>query len=190
MARGGKGERKVVLGRIAGAHGLKGEVRVRAYTARPEDIASYGPVTTRPGGETLELSVVRLVKDGVIVRIEGVSDRAAAEALKGQELEIERAVLPETEADEFYQADLIGLEVETKDGVKLGRVTAVENYGGGDILEIAPLSGGPTVLMSFTQETVPVVDLAKGRLIADPPVGVFDGETNDGDGDGKNGGKD
>jgi 16S rRNA processing protein RimM len=183
------GEQRVVLGRIAGAHGLKGEVRVRAYTGRPEDIGSYGPVTAKPGGKVLALSMVRLVKDGVIVRIEGVTDRTAAEALKGLELEIERTVLPEAEGDEFYHADLIGMDVETKDGEKLGTVTAVENFGGGDILEIAPETGGPAVLMTFTRETVPVVDLAKRRLIAAPPAGVFDEETND-DGNGESNGKD
>ena len=95
---------------------------------------------------------MRVVKDGVIARIDGIADRNAAEALKGLTLEIERAALPEAEEDEFYHADLIGLNVEDRAGRRLGTVRAVENYGGGDILEIAPDAGGPTVLMSFTRE--------------------------------------
>ncbi len=170
---------RVVLGRISGAHGIKGEVRVKPFTERPEAIGDYGPVTGVPGGRKLRLKVVRVVKDGVIARIDGIADRNAAEALKGLTLEIERAALPEAEEDEFYHADLIGLNVEDKAGRRLGTVRAVENYGGGDILEIAPDAGGPTVLMSFTRETVPVVDLKGKRLVADPPAGVFDEETSD-----------
>ena len=176
---------KVVLGRISGAHGLKGEVRIRPYTERPEDIGSYGPVTANPGGRVLKVKVVRLVKDGVIARIDGITDRTMAEALKGLELEVEREALPKPEEDEYYHADLIGLVVEDGAGKRLGVVRAVQNYGGGDILEIAPESGGPTVLMSFTRENVPVVDLEKGRLVADPPAGVFDEERGDGEDDGQ-----
>lgn len=175
---------RVVLGRISGAHGIQGEVRIRPYTERPEDIGSYGPVTANPGGRRFKLKVVRLVKDGVIARIEGVKDRTAAEGLKGLELEVERTALPEAEEGEFYQADLIGMAVEDPDGRRLGTVTAVQNYGGGDILEIAPETGGSTVLLSFTRETVPVVDLAKGRLVADAPAGVFE-DGDDGNGEGE-----
>ena len=170
---------KVVLGRISGAHGLKGEVRIRPYTERPEDIGSYGPVTANPGGRLLKVKVMRLVKDGVIARIDGVTDRTMAEALKGLELEVEREALPKPEEDEYYHADLIGLAVDDEAGKRLGTVKAVQNFGGGDILEIAPESGGPTVLMSFTRENVPVGDLGKGRLVADPPAGVFDEESAD-----------
>ncbi len=177
--------RKVVLGRISGAHGLKGEVRIRPYTEQPEDIGSYGAVTAVPGGRELKVKVVRLVKDGVIARIAGVTDRTMAEALKGLELEVEREALPEPVEDEYYHADLIGLVVEDQTGRKLGTVRAVQNYGGGDILEIAPEDGGSTVLMSFTRESVPVVDLEKGRLVADPPAGVFDEEHGDGEGEGQ-----
>ena len=176
---------KVVLGRISGAQGLKGEVRIRPYTEQPEDIGSYGPVTANPGGRELKVKVVRLVKDGVIARIDGITDRTMAEALKGLELEIEREALPEPEEEEYYHADLIGLAVEDGAGKRLGTVRAVQNYGAGDVLEIAPESGGPTVLMSFTRETVPEVDLEKGRLVADPPAGVFDEERGDGDDEGQ-----
>jgi 16S rRNA processing protein RimM len=174
---------KVVLGRISGAHGIRGEVRVKPFTERPEAVGDYGPVTAVPGGRKLRLKVLRVVKDGVIARIDGVTDRNAAEELKGLTLEVERAVLPEADEGEFYQADLIGLSVEDKAGRRLGTVRAVNNYGGGDILEIAPDAGGPTVLMSFTRETVPVVDLEGQRLVADPPAGVFDEEQSDGDGE-------
>ena len=176
---------KVVLGRISGAHGLKGEVRIRPYTERPEDIGSYGPVMANPGGRVLKVKVVRLVKDGVIARIDGITDRTMAEALKGLELEVEREALPEPDEEEYYHADLIGLVVEDGARQRLGVVRAVQNYGGGDILEIAPESGGPTVLMSFTRENVPVVDLEKGRLVADPPAGVFDEERGDDEDDGQ-----
>lgn len=135
----GTGPHRVLVGAIAGAHGVRGLVKVRSYTAAPADIAAYGPLTDAEGGRRLEIEVLSAASGGggaLICRIPGVADRNAAEALKGLRLYAERSAFPEAAEDEFYQADLIGLPVELPDGSAFGRVVAVQNYGAGDILEI------------------------------------------------------
>jgi 16S rRNA processing protein RimM len=165
---------KVCIGAVAGAHGVRGDLRVRAFTARPEDVGAYGAVETEDG-RSLSLRVLRSLKDGVVLaRIAGVTDRDQAEALRSRRLYVPRAALPAPEEDEFYHADLIGLAVQRGDGVALGTVAAVHDFGAGDILDIVPAEGGESVLLPFTRETVPVVDLPGGRLIADPPSGLFE----------------
>ncbi len=165
---------KVCIGAIAGAHGVRGDLRVRTFTARPEDVGAYGAVET-DDGRRLALHVVRPLKDGLVAaRVAGITDRDQAEALRGQRLHVPRTALPAPEDDEFYHADLIGLAVQRSDGAALGTVAAVHDFGAGDILDIVPADGGESVLMPFTRETVPVVDVAGGRLIADPPSGLFE----------------
>lgn len=162
------GKARVLVGVIAAAHGVRGLVRVKSFTAEPEGVASYGEVTDERGQRRFRLTLQGQAKDGVIARIEGVADRDAAEALKGTKLFVPRDALPEiAEDDEFYQADLVGLRVETRDGRRLGRVKAVLNFGAGDVLEIEGESGSR--MLPFTKRAVPVVDLAGGRLVADPP---------------------
>jgi 16S rRNA processing protein RimM len=169
------GRDRVLIARIGAAHGIKGEVRVKAYTADPQSIGAYGPLEA-PDGRTFEVASLRPTagpaSDMLVVRFKRVPDRNAAEALNGIELSVARDRLPPAEADEYYHADLIGLEAVTADGAGLGTVIAVHNYGAGDLLEIAP-KRGETILVPFTRAVVPEVDLAARRLIIEPPEGLL-----------------
>lgn len=168
---------RVLVGEIVGVQGVRGEVRIRAHTADPLDLAAYGPVTAEPGGRTLKLDAQREVKGGVVIaRIPGISDRNAAEALKGLRLYVPRSALPAPEEEEFYHADLEGLRAELAQGGDLGRVRRVVNYGAGDMLEIDREPGRGSVLVPFTREAVPVVDVAGGRVVVDPPEGLLSDE--------------
>ncbi len=154
----------VVLGVIGAPHGVKGEVRVKSSTADPLAIGDYGPVTL-PDGRRLKVKSVRPGGEVVIVKLEGVNDRDAAEALKFLTLSVPRAKLPPPDdEDDFYHADLIGLRCETGEGVLVGTVAAVHDFGAGDILDIKPPKG-PNLTLGFTKANVPVVDIAGGRLV-------------------------
>ncbi len=164
-------EARVCVGVITGARGLKGEVRVRSFTARPEDVGAYGPLSDEAGTRTLKLKVTGPAKDAVFARVEGVADRTAAEALKGMRLYVARDALPEAAEDEFYHADLIGLRVEAvgeAGPAAWGAVKAVHDFGGGALLEIER-PDGTTVMLPFTKAAVPEVDIAGGRLVVAPP---------------------
>jgi 16S rRNA processing protein RimM len=167
-------EKRVCIGAIAGAHGVKGVVRVKPFTERAEDVAAYAPVTDESGSRIFALRYVGPAKGAVLVRIEGIDDRDAAEALKGVRLYVPRSSLPAPDDEEFYHADLIGLAVVDADGAAIGRVRAVEDYGAGDLLEVE-LTGGRVVMLPFTKAVVPEIDLAAGRLVAVPPAGLLDG---------------
>lgn len=168
MATGGG--KRLCLGAIAGAHGVRGLVRIKSFTEAPEDLAAYGTLTDEAGGRRFEVTVTGMAKGLLVARIAGVGDRDAAEALKGVRLFVERAALPAPEdADEYYHADLIGLAVEDRGGGRLGRVMGVQNHGAGDILEIVRPDGSE-LLLPFTRALVPKVDLAGGRLVAEPPA--------------------
>ena len=169
--RGPDGNR-VCVGQIGGANGVRGWVRLASYTADPADIASYGPLSDETGERTFGVTVKRVAKGIVIAAIDGVSDRNAAEKLAGLRLYVDRAALPPAGEDEFYRADLIGLAAVTPDGAPLGRIVAVDDYGAGDVIELRLPEGG-SVLVPFTQAVVPVVDIAAGRLVIDPPPGLF-----------------
>jgi 16S rRNA processing protein RimM len=165
-------EARVCVGVITGARGLKGEVRVKSFTARPADVGAYGPLSDEAGGRTLDLTVTGPAKDHVIARIGGVADRTAAEALKGTRLYVARAALPEPAEEEYYHADLIGLRVEAADGqgpAAWGAVKAVHDFGGGAMLEIERPDGA-AVMLPFTRLAVPVVDIAGGRIVVAPPA--------------------
>lgn len=155
-------EKLICIGAIAGAHGVRGLVRIRSFTARPEDVAAYGPVRD-DRGRTFRIQVKGAAKGGVIAALTGVSDRDQAEALRGQRLYVPRAALPAAADDEYYHADLIGLAAAADDGTPLGRVVAVHEHGSAPVLEIAP-EKGESVLVPFTRDAVPEVDLAGGRL--------------------------
>lgn len=157
------------VGVIGRPKGVRGAVRITTYTERPEDIAAYGPVYDAPDGRALEIALRERVKGGVVATVAGVRDRDGARALTGTRLYVPRAALPEAGEDEYYHADLIGLRVERADGSAFGTVAAVANYGAGDVLEIDPAGGGESVLLPFTREAVPVVDVAAGRLVVAPP---------------------
>jgi 16S rRNA processing protein RimM len=169
------GERtdRVLLGEIGAAQGLKGEVRLRSYTEEPEAIAQYGALEDEQG-RLIEIERVRVTPKALIARIKGVTTREGAEALLGTKLLIERARLPERAEDEWYHTDLIGLAAIDQDGVQIGKVVAVQNFGAGDLIEIQPANGGATVLVPFTRDTVPEVDVEGGRLTLDPPEGLFE----------------
>ncbi len=163
---------RVCLGAFAGAHGLGGLVSVRPFTARPEAVGDYGPVENEAGTETFHLSVVRTgAKGRVIVRVNGVGDRKAADALKGLRFCVDRARLPAPEdEDEYYHADLIGLAVYRVDGRPMGRVRAVLDYGAGDLLDIG--GGEIDMVVPFNKTAVPEIDVAAGRVVVDPPAGL------------------
>jgi 16S rRNA processing protein RimM len=155
---------------------LRGEVRLKSFAADPAAIASYGPLRAEDG-RTVTLAAVRPAGGGqpdmLIARVEGVASREAAEALNRLRLYAAREQLGATAADEFFAADLIGLRAESASGTILGTIVAVPDYGGGDLLEIAPAGGGPTALLPFTKAFVPAVDLAGGRVVIDPPDDLF-----------------
>lgn len=170
---------RVCVGAIAGSFGVKGEVRLKSFCAEPEAIATYGPLFTEDGARSFTVRITGAVSGGLSARLTGVATREEAEALRGVKLFADRDRLPALPDDEFYHADLIGLVVQDTGGAPLGQVSAVHNHGAGDLLEIQPPGGGATVLLPFTREVVPTVDLASKRLVADPPDGLFPGGRSD-----------
>lgn len=163
----------ICVGLIGSARGLKGDLRVKSFTADAKALVSFGQLTDKTGGRAFELKPVGQHKDQMVVHIKGVDDRNAAEALNGQELYIERSRLPETEEDEFYFSDLHGLDAELPDGTPFGQVILVEDFGGGPFLEVRT-SGHGNVLVPFTKAAVPNVDIAARRVVIDPPEGLLE----------------
>ena len=158
---------KVCVGAVIGAFGVRGEVRVKTFTARPEDLDAYGPVVTEDG-RTLDLKVSRSLKgDLIAARIGGIDDRDAADALKGTRLYVDRAALPAPEPEEYYHADLIGLDVVDASDRLIGVVHAVHDFGAGDVLEILMPTMRQPVMLPFTHEIVPEVDLERRRIVVD-----------------------
>jgi 16S rRNA processing protein RimM len=162
-------DRLILVGRIAGAFGVRGEVRVTSFTADPMALAGYRDLRRADGAPAPALSAARPVKGGLVARASGVETREQAEALRGLKLHVLRDDLPPPEDDEFYLADLVGLRVETAEGQVLGAVRGVQDFGAGDLLEVKP-EGGPSFWLPFTREAVPEVDIAGGRLLAVPPA--------------------
>jgi 16S rRNA processing protein RimM len=161
---------RVCVAEIGAAHGIAGEVRMRAFTADPLAVTQFGTLQAEDGRE-FAIAAVRPGKDCLIARLAGVADRTAAERLRNLKLYVPRDRLPAIEEPEtYYHADLIGLAVVGPDGTAVGRVSAVQNFGAGDLLEVTPAGGGPTVLLPFTQDVVPVVDLPGGRVVINPPL--------------------
>ncbi|MFD2238664.1 ribosome maturation factor RimM [Aureimonas populi] len=171
----------VLLATIGGAHGIKGEVRVKSFTGEPEDIGAYGPLFDAKGARYTVKSA-RLSKTVVIVRFAEVADRNHAERLNGTELFVDRSVLPREGEDEFYHSDLVGLVARRLDGEVIGEVIAFHDFGAGDILEIAP-DGGASVMIPFTLEAVPEVDLDLGHILVEPVAAGLEGavEVREGD---------
>ena len=170
--------RKICVGAVIGAKGVRGEVRIKSFTASPGDIGAYGPVATEDGRQ-FRLKVTGHAKDAVIARLDGIADRDAAEALKGTQLYVGRAALPPPEDGSYYHTDLIGLAASLTTGEALGKVTAVFNFGAGDMLEVTK-PGGDTELIPFPGPAIEAVDVAAGTIVIVPLPGLFDdGEDDD-----------
>ncbi len=159
---------RILVGRLAGAYGVRGEVRLKSFCADPAAIAGYVPLVTEAGRSFASVTITGRSSGALIARLPGVATPEEADALKGAGLFADRARLPPTGEDEFYHADLIGLAVQDSGGAPLGTVRAVLNHGAGDILEVHR-PGAPALLLPFTKAAVPRVDLAAGRIVADPP---------------------
>jgi len=165
--------RPVLIGRIIGAHGIKGEVKLQSFTAEPEAIARYGALRTG-SGETIEIEKLRPQKQGFVAVLKGIRDRNHAETLSGSDLFIDRAKLPAAAENETYVHDLVGLIVVTRDGSAFGKIVDVANFGAGDLLDVERPGEATTVLIPFTDEFVPDVNLAAGRITIDLPEGYLD----------------
>ncbi|MCE8007285.1 ribosome maturation factor RimM [Aestuariivita sp.] len=163
----------ICVGAIGGAYGVHGEVRLKSFCATPSDIADYAPLTSEDGARHFTLSLTRPIKNGFAARVAGVTTKEQADALSGTQLYARRDQLPSLPDDEFYYADLVGLEVVDTGGALLGHVKSVQNHGAGDLLELHGPGLPSTVLLPFTRAAVPTVDLDTGRIVADPPEGLI-----------------
>ena len=164
---------RVIVGTMAGAFGVHGEVRLKSFCAVPEAIALYTPLYAEAGQSFHTVTLTAQLTNALVARIDGITTKEQADGLRGQALYADRSRLPSLPDDEFYHADLIGLSVYDTGGTLLGTVKGVENHGAGDLLEIVAPGIRETVLLPFTRAIVPTVDLASGRIVADPPEGYF-----------------
>lgn len=175
--------RLIEVGRVAGGFGVRGEVRITAYTEDPLALKAYGTLLKGDGTPVLTLTGARLARGGVVGRAKEIETKEQADALRGLRLYVPRDLLPPTEdEDEFYLADLIGLEARAEDGSLMGRIKAVQNFGAGDILEVQPAAGGATVYYPFTKAVAPVVSIAGGYVTIVPPEEIEAGDARE-DGD-------
>ena len=159
---------RICVAQIGGAHGLRGEVKLKSFTADPMAVKNYGPLSTEDGSASFEIEALRAAKGHLVARFRGVGDRNAAERLANLRLFVPRERLPPPAADEYYHADLIGLCAVTADGAEIGTVAAVHDFGAGDILELQPNAGGTSIMVPFTAAFVPSVDIAGGRIVVAP----------------------
>lgn len=163
----------ILVGRFGAAHGIRGEIRLQSFTEEPRAIAGYGPLLDAAGARSFVVEALRPVKgDLFVAKLRGITTRTEAEPLANLELFVPRAALPPPAEEEFYLADLVGLEAVTAAGASLGRVVAVPDYGAGPLLEIAPATGGESLLLPFTKAIVPVIDLARAQIVCVPPIEV------------------
>jgi 16S rRNA processing protein RimM len=157
------GER-VCVAQFGAAHGVRGEMKLRTFTDDPLAFTEYGPLETEDRKRTIEFESIRPAKDHFVVRVIGIDDRNAAEALRNVRLFVPRDRLPPVEDDDtYYHADLVGLDAVAPDGAALGTVLAIHNFGAGDIVEIKPPQGA-TLLLPFTETVVPKIDLKARRM--------------------------
>lgn len=167
---------RVLLGVVAAPHGVRGLVRIRSFTEDPMAIASYGELSDEAGKKKFRVEALSAAKGAVLARIEGVADRTAAEAVRGLRLYVERERLPATGEREWYEADLIGLAAVGRDGRDWGKVVAFHDFGGGPTMEVS--GGGASrnsVMLPFTDEAVPEIDVEGGKVTVDPPAGLLAG---------------
>ena len=168
---------RILLGQIGAAHGIRGEVRIAAHTADPMAIGSYGPLHTDRPGLTITISKLRVQKTVVVAQLKGIADRNAAEQLNGVSLFVDRSKLPEPDdEDDFYHADLLGLDARLESGVSIGTVSALPNFGAGDLIEIRDGQSGDTFLFPFTKAVVPHIHVADGYLTIVVPLDAEEGE--------------
>jgi 16S rRNA processing protein RimM len=159
---------QICVARIGAAHGVRGAVKLWTFTEDPLAVQSYGPLMTKDGARQFEIANLREAKDHLVATFKGIATRNDAETLNGIELYVPREKLPDTDDDEYYHADLIGLAAVSAMDEPLGRVVAIHNFGAGDIIEIAPPKGA-TMLLPFTNAVVPTVDIAGGRVVIELP---------------------
>ncbi|WP_425049369.1 ribosome maturation factor RimM [Psychromarinibacter sp. S121] len=164
---------RICVGALSGSFGVRGEVRLKSFCAEPEAIADYGPLWTEAGDRSFTLHITQAIKTGFAARVSGIETKEQADTLKGVRLYADRDALPVLPDDEYYHADLIGLEVRDTGGALLGHVKAVLNHGATDLLEVTGPGIAEPVLLPFTMQAVPTVDLTTGRIVADPPEGLF-----------------
>jgi 16S rRNA processing protein RimM len=169
--------KRLLMGRIGAAHGITGEVRIQSFTEEPMGLLDYGPLETNKPGLTIEIETARATTNVLVARLKGIKDRTAAEKLNGVELYVAREKLPPPdEDDDFYHADLIGLEARLTDGTALGQVLAIPNFGAGDLLEVRDARSGDTFLFPFTKAVVPEIHIVEGYLLIEVPVDADPGE--------------
>jgi 16S rRNA processing protein RimM len=155
----------ICVARVGAAHGVRGEVRLWSFTAEPAAVADYGPLETSDG-RLVEIEALRPAKEFFVARLKGISDRSAAGRLRNAELFVPRERLPvPQDQEEFYHADLIGLDVVDAEGALLGSVVALHNFGAGDVIEVRPADRRDTVMLPFTHGAVPEIDIAGGRIV-------------------------
>jgi 16S rRNA processing protein RimM len=168
--------KRILLGDIVAAHGIRGEVVLRSHTADPEAIAAYGPLSDEVGQRTFLIASAKATTKGVIARIKGVTTRNEAEALRGTKLYVSRNALPSPDDGDYYHEDLVGLTAVSPDGVTFGKVVAMQNFGAGDLVEIQLAGSKLTEFIPFTDACVPSVDIAAGRMTIVMPQMVGDEE--------------
>jgi len=168
---------RILMGQIGAPHGIKGQVRITPFTQDPEAIGSYGALDTDRAGLQISITKLRLQKNVIIAHLKGIADRDAAEKLNGVSLYVDRSRLPEPEdEDDFYHADLLGLEARLTSGVVIGKVLALPNFGGGDLIEIRDPQSGDTFLYPFTKAVVPEIRIADGYVVIEAPLDAPEGE--------------
>ena len=156
---------RIRVARIGAAHGVRGEVKLWPFTQDPLAVADYGPLETEDGTRRFEIETLRAAKDHLVARIAGIDDRDAAEKLRNLDLFVARDKLPSIEEDDtFYYADLVGMAAVTPEGVPLGTITAIHNFGAGDLIEIATAAGGEPLLLPFTDAVAPNIDTARRQI--------------------------
>lgn len=166
----------ILVGQVGGGFGVRGEVKVTAFTADPLALRAYGPLLRADGSPGLTLTAARPTKEGIVGRASEIQTKEQADALRGLKLYVPRDRFPAPDEDEFYLADLIGLEARDVEDVVLGTVKAVQNFGADDVLEIAPAAGGQTWYLPFTREAVPEIHSTEGWLRAVRPVEIGERE--------------
>jgi 16S rRNA processing protein RimM len=164
---------RVIVAKIGAPHGVRGEVKLWPFTQDPMAVADYGPLETKDGARRFEIETVRAAGNHLVARLKGVGDRDAAQALTNTELYVSRDRLPEIDEDHtYYHSDLVGLDAVSEDGAQIGTIHAVHDFGAGAVLEITPLGSGDTLMLPFTDATVPKIDLAAKQVVVVPPAEI------------------